>query len=248
MDAILDGCDFPKLKKMAEKMGLKIKRSKGEMIKKIKEAMQEFEEYKKEKLDRYTRIKKIGEGKEGTVYLVKDKKGKELVMKTFRPAKSSKTLKLEYSLQKKASKQGVCPKVLDYDTVSKYIVMEKLDEHFIDVVKKQKGEITKEQQKQILKLYEGLDKAEVLHGDANLANYMMKGDRIYLIDYGFAKPIDDKLKKKLKSKHPNSELMLTGIIIGLKELGLDKKSYKYLLKALPAEMARKYNLEEKKVK
>lgn len=246
MSYSLEKYSLPELKKMGSEMDLAPRRSKSQMIKDIERAFQEYEEYKQEKIDRYTRLQKLGEGKEGTVYLVKDSKNnKEYVMKTFRKTKSSSKIKLEYTLQKKASKKGVCPKVIDYDTVSKYIVMERLEHHFLDELKKQKGNITKKQQERILEIFKKLDEAGVLHGDANLANYMMKEGQIYLIDYGFAKEINNKLKKKLKTDSPNEHFMLVGFILKLRELEIEEKSYKYLSKALPKNLKEKYGLESK---
>ena len=111
-------------------MGISPKRNKGNYIESISKAFTEYEEYKKEKIDKYTKIEQIGlKGKEGTTYLVKDKKGKEYAMKTFRKTKSSAKLQKEVELQEKMSKLGVAPKIYDYDVVSKYIVMEKMDKH-----------------------------------------------------------------------------------------------------------------------
>ena len=86
-------------------------------------------------------------------------------MKTFKKNKSSSKLKKEAKLQEMASEYSIAPKVIEIDTVSKYIVMEKLDIHLLDVIKKQKRDITKSQQKQIINIFKCLDKAKVFHGD-----------------------------------------------------------------------------------
>src|SRR5690606_35211293 len=203
---------------MALKLGIPARRNKDEMIKDISALFSEYEEYKKDKLDRYTRYEQLGEkGKEGTTYLVKDKDGKEYAMKTFRPFKSSDRLKKEYSYLRKAGKKGISPKAVDYDTVSKYIVMEKMDSHLYSYLDEKKGELSKTHQKRILEIFKTLDNLEIFHNDANITNYMFKNGIIYLIDYGFSKSITPKLIKELGTDKPNLHLMTIGLILKLKE-------------------------------
>ena len=45
---------------------------------------------------------------------------------------------------------GISPNVIDYDTVYKYIVMDKMDSHLMDVISKQEGILSNSQQKQII--------------------------------------------------------------------------------------------------
>ena len=158
----------------------------------------EYEKYKKEKVDKYVKIKQLGEkGKEGTTFLVKTIDGNEYAMKTFKKTKSSDRLRKEAYLQEKASEFNITPKIIEIDTISKYIVMEKLDEHLIDKMKKQDGNLTENQQKQIIKIFKFLDKAKVFHADSNILNYMFKGKKLYIIDFGMSQLIDEKLIKKL---------------------------------------------------
>lgn len=242
MNYNLEKYSLPELKQMAVKMELPMRRSKNEMITEITSAFKEYEDYKKEKIDKYTKYEQLGDkGKEGLTYLVKDKHGKEYAMKTFRKDKSSQTLKTEYSLQKKASKFGITPHVYDYDTVSKYIVMDKMDSHLYDEIKK-KGSLCKKYQERILFIFEKLDKAGVFHGDANILNYMISGGEVYIIDFGFSKEITPRLLKKLGTDKPNSHLMTIGLVLKLKEIGMGENSYRYLQKSLPIEYVRKYKL------
>lgn len=228
---LLEQTTFLNLKKMAKNMNLPSKRSKSEYIVEIQNAFSEYESYKASKVDKYTRIRQLGnKGKEGVTYLVVDNKNKEFAMKTFKKSKSSNTLKNEYMLQKKASMFGIAPRVVEYDTISKYIVMEKMDVHLIDIIKKQKGCVTKQQQEQIIKIFKMLDEAKVFHADSNILNYMLKGKKIYIIDFGFAKEITDKLCKKLGTDSPNLKLMTIGFILKLKEINCDPSSWLYLKK------------------
>lgn len=225
----LKGYSFSQLQKMANKMDLKPRRSRNEYIRDITAVFDEYNEYKKNKVDKYTKIKQLGKkGKEGTTYLVSTSKGKEYAMKTFRKNKSSDTLRREYYLQKKASSVGVCPRVVEYDTISKYIVMEKLDGHLINIMGKQKGNLKRGQQMEIIELFKKLDEVGVFHGDSNILNYMVKNKEIYLIDFGFAKEITKKLEKKLGTTTPNLDIMTLGLILKLKEFDCPPSAWKYL--------------------
>jgi Kae1-associated kinase Bud32 len=242
MNYNLEKYTLTELKQMAVKMELPVKRSKNEMIESISEAFKEYEDYKKEKIDKYTRYEQLGDkGKEGVTYLVKDRHGKEYAMKTFRRDKSSQTLKNEFNLQKKASKAGITPRVHDFDTTSKYIVMDRMDSHLYDHIKK-KGYLCKKYQERILFIFSKLDETGVFHGDANILNYMIKDNQVYIIDFGFSKEITPQLLKKLGTERPNYHLMTIGLILKLKELGMTDTSYKYLQKALPQEYLTKYKL------
>ena len=234
---------FVELKKIAGNMNLKSRRSKTEMINDIIKELKEYEEYKINKLDKYKKIKQLGnKGKEGITYLVKDIEGKEYAMKTFRKMKSSNTLKKECVLQRMAAKFGVAPEVISYDTVSKYIVMERMDISLIDVMVKQKGNLLKYQQLQILEIYKKLDEAGVFHNDANITNYMLKGKQMYLIDYGMSRKIDPLLQKKLKTNTPNQDIMLLGFILKLKEMKCPVSAYKYLKSHISEKNTEKFEL------
>lgn len=188
---------------------------------------------------KYFKISKLGEkGKEGTTFLVIDKKGKEYAMKTFKKSKSSKNIEKEFKLQKKAYKEGVAPKPIEFSKDEKWIVMEKMDSHLFETVSK----LSKKQQERILEIFRNLDKAKVLHNDANLQNYMIKKEQIYLIDYGMAKPINSKLVKTLNTETPNFKLMLIGFIVKLRMINAHESNYKYLIKKVSKEDLIKYNL------
>jgi tRNA A-37 threonylcarbamoyl transferase component Bud32 len=203
-----------------------------------------FKEYEEYKTNKYVKIKQLGnKGKEGITYLVKDKiNDQEYAMKTFNKRKSSENIKKEAQLQKLASEKGICPKVIDVDLVSNCIIMEKMDEHLFDVMKRQCGNLSDIQQKQILDIFIKLDDASVFHGDSNILNYMLKNNKIYIIDFGMSKYIDDKLKKKLKEERPNFTLMNLGFILKLKDLKCPSTAYNYLIKFVSEENKKKYGI------
>jgi predicted Ser/Thr protein kinase len=240
---LLQKSTYRELQKIARDMGLENKRSKESYISSIKEAFNEYEKYKTNKVDKYTRIRQLGNrGKEGTTYLVTDKKGREFAMKTFRKTKSSNTLRTEYTLQQKAATAGVSPRVVEYDSVSKYIVMEKMDQHLIDVMKKNNGNLIRKHQYQIIEIFKKLDEVGVFHADSNILNYMLKNKKIYIIDFGFGKEITPRLCKKLGTESPNMTLMILGLVLKLNELECPPSSWKYLKKHISDSDLKKYDI------
>ena len=236
----LQNFTYNELKVIAQDMDIRISRSKSDIIDEIIKAFKEYESYKRDKIDRYEKYNQIGnKGKEGTTFLVKTKDGKEYAMKTFRKSKSSSTLKKEAKLQKLAADEGVSPNIIDIDTVSKYIVMEKMDGHLLDKIKKQ-GDMSRSQQRQIINIYRKLDKAGVFHGDANLLNYMYKGENIYIIDFGMAREITLGLQKKLGTETPNMSIMTLGLALKLKEMQFPITSYQYIIKYLSDEQREQF--------
>jgi tRNA A-37 threonylcarbamoyl transferase component Bud32 len=238
-----DKCSFEDLKEIALQMDIKISKSKLSLKNQIINAFKEYEDYKKQKIDKYKKLNQLGNtGKEGTTYLVETENGTQYAMKTFKKTKSSNTLEKEAYLQQKAAEHGLSPKVIDTDTVSKYIIMEKLDTHLLDSLTKQEGILTDKQQKQIIQIFKGLDKAGVFHGDSNILNYMYKGKKLYIIDFGFAKEINPELTDKLKTKNPNIDIMTLGFILKLKEMKCPPESYSYLVKFIKDEDKLQFNL------
>ena len=225
----LEKMTFTELKGMASDMGLASKRSKVEYITVIQQAFTEYEKYKSKKIDKYRRGKQLGvKGKEGTTYSVTNvTNNKEFAMKTFRKTKSSDTLRAEYEFQKIASVAGIAPRVVEYDTVGKYIVMEKMDSHLTDTIKKQDWTLTKDQQLRIVEIFTKLDSCGIFHGDCNTSNYMMKGATIYIIDFGYAKNIDTRLIKKMGTA-PNVTVMTQAFVLKLREMNCAPSSWKYL--------------------
>lgn len=239
----LNQFSYTELKNLAIKMGLKVRRDKKTLINNITDAFREYEQYKSENIDKYKKVRQIGnKGKEGITYLVTTSTGEEYAMKTFRKKKSSTTLKREVELQKQASTTGIAPEVIDIDTVSKYIVMEKMDKHLIDIMKNQEGDLTRYQQRQIIKIFQKLDRVGVFHGDSNILNYMYKGKKLYIIDFGMAKPINNSLIRNLGTQTPNIDIMTLGLILKLKELKCPPTSYEHLLPYISENEKKRFQL------
>ena len=210
---------------------------KNELITEILSRFQEFKDYKKEHSDRYIKIKQLGiTGKEGTVFLVKDKKdGNEYAMKMFKKGKSEKTLKKEINLQKTFEKFGITPKIHDFNIYFKFFVMERMDYSLLDYLKQNNGQMSEDIQKQIINLFKKLDKIKVFHGDANPLNFMFKGNQLYIIDFGFGNEINSKLIQKHNTNTPNMNFMPLGLVLKIKELFKNDVKYYYLEKYIPKE-------------
>lgn len=190
---------------------------------------------------KYVQKQQLGEkGKDGRTFLVVDKFGCEYAMKTFRSNKSSKKIMDEVSLQRRCSDLGISPKIIDFDLNFKYIVMEKMDTHLVDYMKTTGGCLSPHIQNRIIDIFKKLDKAKVFHADPNILNYMIKNNRVYIIDFGMSKEFTPCLLKK--SKSPNYELMLLGFILKLKSLNAPLMSYSILKGHLSSQNRQKYGI------
>jgi len=161
-------------------------------------------------------------------------------MKQFKPRKSVKKIQDEVSLQLVSSKAKISPNIIEVNEKYKYIVMEKLDKHLIDIYDEKN--ISLDYQKQLIKIYKTLDEIGVFHGDPNPLNYMIKGKKLYVIDFGMAKKIDSKLEKKLKTNQPNLTIMTLAMILKLKSMNYPKNSYSYLVGYIPMETRDRFGL------
>ena len=242
---------FKELKSIAKDLDITNydKLNKSELLKCVIECMDEYENLISKKhprfqSDKYQIIKQIGnKGKEGITYLVLNREKNEYqAMKTFSKLKSSKKIEEEGRLQKMASDKGISPKIIEVNIESKFIVMELLDTHLYDIMKLQNGVLSLKQQEQLIYIFKKLDEAKVFHADSNILNYMLKDGKMYIIDFGMSKLIDDKLQTSLKTSTPNLDMMNLGFILKLKELGCPESSYSHLLKYVNEENKSKYGL------
>ena len=232
----LETFSYSELKNIAQSNKIKLKRSKNALILNILENIKE-----NNNLGPYEKKIQLGnKGKDGITYLI-TYKGEECAMKTFRKNKSTSKLETEVELQNLASEFKVCPKIKEFNTDLKYIIMEKMDKHLIDLIEKNKC-LNLKQQKQIISIYKKLDKAKVFHADANLLNYMYKKSKLYIIDFGMSKKITKRLIKKLGTRQPNLHIMTLGLVLSLKDMNLSSDSYSYLVEQLKPEQRIQFNL------
>lgn len=235
---------FSELRAMATAMGLSKQKSIQGYVDEITTSFKEYESYKKNKIDRYVISEQLGQkGKEGDVYLVRDNhNNNNYAMKRFRRNKSSINLKKEAHIQSRAAKHFICPQVYDYDTVSKYIVMEKIDNNLFNLLRKQKGKMATTYQKQMINILQKLDEIGIFHGDASPLNFMITGRKLYIIDFGFAKDINTTLIKKFKTKSPNMKFMVIGFILKMREI-VPGVRYEYLEQYITKEDKKRFKLQ-----
>jgi RIO-like serine/threonine protein kinase len=219
-----------RLKEIIQDLGLKNRKSRSDMINDIRE----------ERDERYEIGEQIGNsGKDAITYAVK-LDGKKYAMKTFKKRKSSAIIQKEVELQRLVADVNASPQVIDYDLERKYIVMTKLDRHLVDVTRPKF--ISTDHQKQLIKLYQKMDEVGVFHGDPNPLNYMIKGRKLYAIDFGMSKKINSALIKKLGSSKPNEEVMTLVMVLRFKELNYPVSSYSILIDSIPKEQRKQFGL------
>jgi len=179
-------------------------------------------------------------GKEGQAFNIKVK-SKYYALKKFKKAKSKNNILKEAQLQHTASLKGISPNIYECNLDKKYIIMDKLDTNLFKILRKNNGKLSIKYQKEIVRIINMLDKINIFHGDPNPANFMIKDGKLYIIDYGFAKIIDQKLYKKLQTTVPNKKFMLLGFILKCKD-SFSNTNYTYLKKYLNEDDINKFNL------
>ena len=192
---------------------------KDQLIQELNKCFKKYHKYKAKQNDKYKVISQLGEsGKEGTTNLVASKKlqDRELAMKKFKKTKSIDCIHREADFQKRASKHGITPVIHEVDEFGRSIVMDKLDENLPDHIRKA-GSLSPDLQKQIINIIKKLDDIGIFHADPNPFNFMIKNGKVFIIDFGFAKDIDDQLIKQ-HGTTPNKSFMILGLILKLKDL------------------------------
>lgn len=179
----------------------------------------------------------ISRGKDGEVYIcyLKTKSGKteytkKFAVKVFKNRKSSEKFKQEVAFLREASLNDISPKII-YPTkdnirknkFDKIIVMELLGDNLMKYLEKENGNLSVSQQKKIINLFKTLDKLGILHGDPNPLNFLLdKNGDFLIIDYGFAREINENEIKKINKngmnvteKNANVRLMCLGLLMQL---------------------------------
>ena len=153
-------------------------------------------------------------GKEGTTFIACGKSGARYAIKLFKSTKSPNAIEKEANLQKKAAAFGVSPRVLAVNLTQKYIIMDCLKETIVDVMKRlypgpcPSRPLSEAYQQRIIEICEKLDEAGVVQNDGNPLNLMVDdAGALFVIDFGFAKPITPAVLKK-RGTEPNINLTL----------------------------------------
>jgi len=157
-------------------------------------------------------MKQISQGAEAIIYQDKDKIIKDRTSKSYRLPILDKRLrtrrtKSESKIMTKLKDIIPVPKILDTDNEQKiemeFIEGKKLSEHL-------ETEDWKSVLKQLSESLTKLHNQDLIHGDLTTSNMILKGDKVYLIDFGLgfhSHKIEDKavdlhlLKQALDAKH-----------------------------------------------
>lgn len=138
----------------------------------------------------------------------------DVAIKTFKKTKSPNTLLKEARFQQMAAACGASPPVYGVNVEEKYIVMQALASQPAETYRGQS--LPEDVQYMICALMARLDEANVMQGDMNALNVMMNSSgRPYIIDFGFGKKIDKKLRRK-RGEHPNVSVTLWGLVRGFR--------------------------------
>lgn len=179
-------------------------------------------------------IRQLGKsGSEAAVYLVESKqhKGKLYALRITEKKKSLKKFRQEVDFQQRCAARHISPQIFHVDEEAQTVLMEPMSSHLVEEVAKTK-KLTVKQQQDILFILETLDNLGIFHGDANMLNYMIKNNCVFLIDFGMAEPIDTTLVATLGTETPNKDLGLLAILLKLKAYRVPPHHYRLLSEAL----------------
>ena len=161
-------------------------------------------------------------GKEGTTYKVEIlSSSDQYAMKVFKKKKSSAKISLEALTQDFAASYDLSPKI--YGIVLEQclpkpsggkIIMELMDGLLEELLNKQDGILTEEQQYDLIRLSIEMDNIGIYHNDPNPLNIMYKNGKFYYIDFGMSLPID--IKKH--GRFPNTRALGTVFFGGVQGL------------------------------
>ena len=164
-------------------------------------------------------------GKDGITVLYKDGKH-SYALKIFKRTKSAAKVRDEINFQKKAAKQSLSPPIYQsYEGTRKnnvrtskrnpFILMKLLHRTLPEMIKKQDGRLTTKQQEQMIKIFEKLDRLQILHNDSNPSNFMFsKHGTLYIIDFGLSRKFNQK-ERAIRNNQPKPNITVS--LMGLYE-------------------------------
>lgn len=179
-------------------------------------------------------LRQLGEsGSEAAVYLVESSshKGKYYALRMTEKKKKLADFKREVEFQQRCSTRHISPQIFHVDEDAQTVLMEPMSGHLLNKILEQKS-VTKQQQQDILFILRTLDELGIFHGDANMLNYMVKNNCVFIIDFGMAEPITKKLISELGTATPNTDLGLLAILMKLKAYRIPPSKYRLLYNAL----------------
>lgn len=159
-------------------------------------------------------LQQLGQdGAQGVVSLVEFPNGLRAAMKQFKPTKSSARIQSEADFQSRAAEAGIAPEVMHVDITKKRIFMQPMRARIVDVLDRGTPRFSDD----LYYIIRTLDDIGILHNDGNALNLMLdENDRLKIIDFGLAKEIDNKVRKKWNGE-PNVKVTLHMLKKGLRK-------------------------------
>lgn len=164
--------------------------------------------------DDFEVLKQLGQdGAQGVVSLVEFPNGLRAAMKQFKKTKSSARIQVEADFQQRAADAGIAPEVMHVDLDEKRIFMEPMSQRIVDVVTRGSARLSDD----LTHIMKTLDSIGILHNDGNALNLMLDyDDRLKILDFGLAKEINEKVRKKWQGE-PNIRVTLHMLRKGLRK-------------------------------
>lgn len=155
--------------------------------------------------DDFEVLRQLGQdGAQGVVSLVEFPNGLRAAMKQFKSTKSSARIQVEADFQSRAADAGIAPEVMHIDLDKKRIFMEPMRARIVDVLERAHPKFRKD----LHGIMRTLDDIGILHNDGNALNLMLShDDELRILDFGLAKEITDKVRKKWEGE-PNVRVTL----------------------------------------
>ena len=164
--------------------------------------------------EEFTVIRQLGQnGAQGVVSLVEFPNGLRAAMKQFKSTKSTAKIESEADFQQRAYTAGIAPEVMHVDLNNRRIFMEPMAARIVDVVQRSSPRLKDD----LNHIMTTLDRIGILHNDGNALNLMLDhNDQLKVIDFGLAKEITDKVRRKWQGE-PNVKVTLHMMKKGLRK-------------------------------
>lgn len=134
-------------------------------------------------------MKFLAEGGQGAAALVRGPSRNLLVAKQFPPKASTAKIAKEIEFGRLASAKGFGPRIHYENLGKRMFIMDAMDDTLCDVWKRQGHRLTGAQMAELADLIARSFAAGMVHNDPKCQNVMFKDGRMYLIDFGFTKPL-----------------------------------------------------------
>jgi len=191
-------------------------------------------------------IKQLGHtGSEATVYLAESETVQEkfYAVRVINKPVSADQFRQEVAFQKVCAQRNISPHITFADEETQTIMMDCMDSLLVKYINSM-HKLKLKHQEDILFIFKTLDELKIFHGDANLLNYMVHNGCVYIVDFGMAKHIDNKLISALGTSTPNMDLGLLSFMLKLRERHVLPSGYKRLKQALSPEMEKLFMMRK----